>query len=131
MMGVRMSIVEKRWRSSVLGAVVLAGKILARGIFLITLSAWAAPASPQQAGAVPLSQGIADVAAQLARSIPEGHPMTVAVTDFPDLSGQNCRMGRYVAERLTTLLSQHAQCRLIERRRLDLVLQELKFSMSE
>jgi TolB-like protein len=87
--------------------------------------------APQQTGAVPLSQGIADVAAQLAKSIPEGHPMTVAVTDFPDLGGQTCRMGRYVAERLTTLLSQHAQCRLIERRRLDLVLQELKFSMSE
>jgi hypothetical protein len=36
-----------------------------------------------------------------------------------------------VAERLTTLLSQHPQCRLIERRRLDMVLSELKFSMSE
>jgi TolB-like protein len=87
--------------------------------------------APQQAGAVPLPQGIADVASQLAKSIPEGHPMTVAVTDFPDLGGQTCRLGRYVAERLSTLLSQHEQCRLIERRRLDMVLQELKFSMSE
>lgn len=87
--------------------------------------------SPQQAGAVPLSQGITGVADKLAKSVPEGHPMTVAVTDFPDLGGQTCRLGRYVAERLSTLLSQHPQCRLIERRRLDMVLQELKFSMSE
>jgi TolB-like protein len=87
--------------------------------------------SPQQTGAVPLSQGIADLADKLAKSVPEGHPMTVAVTDFPDLGGQTCRLGRYVAERLSTLLSQHAQCRLVERHRLDMVLQELKFSMSE
>jgi len=82
-------------------------------------------------GAVPLAQGIADLADRLAKGIPEDRPMTVAVTDFPDLGGQTCRLGRYVAERLSTLLSQHAQCRLIERRRLDMVLQELKFSMSE
>ena len=43
--------------------------------------------SPQQTGAVPLSQGIADLADKLAKSVPEGHPMTVAVTDFPDLGG--------------------------------------------
>lgn len=87
--------------------------------------------SPQQVGAVPLAQGIADLADKLAKGIPEGHPMTVAVTDFPDLGGQTCRLGRYVAERLSTLLSQHPQCHLVERRRLNMVLQELKFSMSE
>jgi len=87
---------------------------------------------PQQGGAVPLSQGIADLASQLAKGIPEGHTMTVAVTDFPDsMRNQTCGLGRFVAERLTTLLSQHPQCRLIERRRLDMVLSELKFSMSE
>jgi TolB-like protein len=58
--------------------------------------------------------------------------MTVAVTDFPDsIRNQTCGLGRFVAERMTTLLSQHRQCRLIERRRLDMVLNELKFSMSE
>ena len=46
--------------------------------------------SPQQTGAVPLTQGIADLASQLAKSIPEGHAMTIAVTDFPQ-KGQVCR----------------------------------------
>jgi TolB-like protein len=64
--------------------------------------------------------------------MPEDRVMTVAVTDFPDsIRNQTCGIGRFMAERLTTLLSQHRQCRLIERRRLDLVLSELKFSMSE
>ncbi len=84
----------------------------------------------QQSGAVPLTQGIADLASQLAKSIPEGHPMTIAVTDFPEKK-QVCGLGQFVAERLSTLLSRQPQCRLIERHRLDQVLQELKFSMSE
>jgi hypothetical protein len=86
--------------------------------------------SPQQVGAVPLTQGIADLASQLAKSIPEGHPMTIAVTDFPQKK-QVCGLGQFVAERLSTLMSRQPQCRLIERHRLDQVLQELKFSMSE
>lgn len=86
--------------------------------------------SPQQTGAVPLTQGIADLASQLAKSIPEGHPMTIAVTDFPQKK-QVCGLGQFVAERLSTLLSRQPQCRLVERHRLDQVLQELKFSMSE
>jgi TolB-like protein len=64
--------------------------------------------------------------------MPENRVMTVAVTDFPNsVTNQTCGLGRFVAERLTTLLSQHRQCQLIERRRLDMVLNELKFSMSE
>jgi TolB-like protein len=89
-----------------------------------------AVASPQQTGAVPLTQGIADLASQLAKSIPEGHSMTIAVTDFPQKK-QVCGLGQFVAERLSTLLSRQPQCRLIERHRLEQVLQELKFSMSE
>lgn len=106
----------------------LSSLVLLSATFLFQVPAVVAA---QQAGAVPLAQGIADLASQLSKGIPEGHPMTVAVTDFPDLGGQTCRLGRYVAERLSTLLSQHPQCHLIERRRLDMVLQELKFSMSE
>ncbi len=84
----------------------------------------------QQAGAVPLAQGVADLASQLAKSIPEGHPMTIAVTDFPQKK-QICGLGTFVAERLSTLMSRQPQCRLIERHRLDQVLQELKLGMSE
>lgn len=96
---------------------------------LLTFSAQTVVAA-QQSGAVPLTQGIAELASQLAKSIPEGHPMTIAVTDFPQKK-QVCGLGQFVAERLSTLLSRQPQCRLIERHRLDQVLQELKFSMSE
>jgi len=105
-------------------------------VFVATLLA-SAPLSampggdPQQTGAVPLSQGLADLAARLVKGIPEGHTMVIAVADFPDVGGQTTRLGKFVGERLSTLLSQYPQCRLVERRRLDMVLSELKFSMSE
>ncbi|MGB7591554.1 MAG: FlgO family outer membrane protein [Terriglobia bacterium] len=106
-------------------------------IFILVMLLWiplhsaGADSAPQQTGAVPLSQGIADLASQLAKGIPQGHTMTIAVTDFPDRRKQVCGLGQFVAERLGTLLSRQPQCRLIERRRLDVVLGELKFSMSE
>jgi TolB-like protein len=106
-------------------------------IFILTTLFWmpalsaGAGSGPQQTGAVALSQGIADLASELAKGIPEGHTMTIAVTDFPDRRKEVCGLGQFVAERLSTLLSRHPQCRLIERRRLDVVLGELKFSMSE
>jgi TolB-like protein len=96
---------------------------------MFPFSVWAG-SPPQQTGAVPLTQGIADLASQLAKSVPEGHPMTIAVTDFPEKK-KICGLGQFVAERLSTLLSRQPQCRLIERHRLDQVLQELRFSMSE
>src|SRR5208337_302160 len=99
--------------------------------FIVPVASGALAGAPQT-GAVPLSQAIADLADRLAKDVPEDRPMTVAVTDFPEsIRNQTCGLGRFVAERLTTLLSQHRQCRLIERHRLDQVLQELKFSMSE
>ena len=104
---------------------------LALVVLLSTLPPVVGAGAPQT-GAVPLSPAIADLADRLAKGMPEDRVMTVAVTDFPDsVQNQTCGLGRFVAERLTTLLSQHRQCRLIERRRLNMVLNELKFSMSE
>jgi TolB-like protein len=102
-------------------------------VILLPMSPFSASAgiAPQQTGAVSLSQGIVDLAGELAKAIPQGRTMTIAVTDFPDRRKQVCGLGQFVAERLSTLLSRHPQCRLIERRRLDMVLGELKFSMSE
>jgi TolB-like protein len=105
-------------------------------LLVLVVLLWTLPvavgAGAPQTGAVPLPQGIADLADRLTKGMPADQVMTVAVTDFPDsIRNQTCGLGRFVAERLTTLLSQHHQCRLIERRRLDLVLGELKFGMSE
>jgi TolB-like protein len=110
-----------------------AGFVVAALVILFTVQlAPQVVAGLPQMGAVPLSQAMSDLADKLAKGVPEDRPMTIAVTDFPDsIRNQTCGLGRFMAERLTTLLSQHRQCRLIERRRLDMVLNELKFSMSE
>jgi len=86
---------------------------------------------PGLAQAADLKEGVEQVAVQLAKSVPEGRVFRVAVTDFPDLQGVTSDLGRYIAERLTTRLSQAPKFRVIERRRLSLVLGELKFSMSD
>ena len=70
------------------GASLLPALVLVLMMFPFSVQAGGAP---QQAGAVPLSQGVADLAAKLAKGIPEGHTMTVAVTDFPDsMRNQTC-----------------------------------------
>jgi len=81
--------------------------------------------------ALDLRQGLEDLSAQLSKSIPEQRRITVAVTDFVDLQGQTSELGRYIAERLTTRLSQLPKFRVIERRRLSPILNELRFSMSD
>jgi TolB-like protein len=74
---------------------------------------------------------VEQLAGQLAKSVPEGRQWRLAVTDFPDLEGVMSNLGRHIAERLTTRLSQNAKLFVIERRRLGQVLAELKFSMSD
>lgn len=89
-------------------------------------------AIPGWAQAAELKEAVEQLAAQLAKSVPEGRILRVAVTDFPDLQGVTSDLGRYIAERLTTRLSAQPQkFRMIERRRLGLVLGELKFSMTD
>lgn len=43
------------------------------------------PSAP--AGAADLKEAVEQLAVQLAKSVPEGRTMRVAVTDFPDLQG--------------------------------------------
>jgi len=87
---------------------------------------------PAGTQAADLKEGVEQLAVQLGKSVPEGRTLRVAVTDFPDLQGVTSDLGRYVAERLTTRLSAETRkFRVVERRRLGLVLAELKFSMSD
>lgn len=88
--------------------------------------------APGGTQAADLREGVEQLAVGLGKSVPEGRTFRVAVTDFPDLQGSISDLGRYIAERLTTRLSVQGQkFRVIERRRLGLVLGELKFSMSD
>jgi TolB-like protein len=57
--------------------------------------------------------------------------LTIAVTDFPDLSGTTSDLSRYIAERLTTVLSQSGRVMIVERRRLLQVLGELGWTLSD
>lgn len=82
--------------------------------------------------AADLKEAVDQLALELAKSVPEGRTLRVAVVDFPDLQGITSDLGRYIAERLTTRLSAQTQkFRVIERRRLGQVLGELRFSMSD
>lgn len=88
--------------------------------------------SSDPAWAADLKEAVEHLAVQLAKSVPEGRTLRVAITDFPDLQGVTSDLGRYIAERLTTRLSAQTQkFRVIERRRLGQVLGELRFSMSD
>lgn len=88
---------------------------------------------PDAVWAVDLKEGVEQLATQLAKSVLEGKQLRVAVTDFPDIGPQEVvsDLGRYIAERLTTRLSQDPKFWVIERRRLGQVLGELRFSMSD
>lgn len=84
-----------------------------------------------QAQSVNLKQGIQELANNLAISVPEGEKLTIAVTDFVDSQGQTRELGLFIAERLTTQLSQFPRFQVIERRRLTPLLTELNFSASD
>jgi TolB-like protein len=85
-----------------------------------------------RAGADDLRGAVEQLAQGLAATIPAGRTMTVAVADFPDLQGVTSDLGRYAAERLVTRLSARpAQFSVIERRRLDQVLGELRFGLTD
>jgi len=84
------------------------------------------PASAQD-----VRTGVEQLASQIAKAAPEGKQIRVAVTDFPNLQEITCDLGRFFAERLTTTLAQNRGFSVVERRRLNQVLGELKFSMSD
>lgn len=86
---------------------------------------------PAIARGADLREGVEQLAAAIAKSVPEGKQLRLAVTDFPDLQGVTSDLGRYIAERLTTRLIQNPRVRVVERRRLGQVLTELKFGMSD
>jgi len=83
------------------------------------------------ASAQDIRAGVEQLASQVAKAGPEGKQLRVAVTDFPNLQGVTCDLGRYFSERLTTRLAQNPRFLVVERRRLAQVLGELRFSMSD
>ena len=99
------------------------------GVFCVTLFLLSCPSA---ARAQDLKGAVEQLARDLGNSVPEGRMLTVAVSDFPDLQGGVSDLGRYVSERLVTRLSARPEkFRVIERRRLDQVLSELRFNLTD
>ena len=82
------------------------------------------------ASALGLQAGVEQLVQDLIQATPEGKPLLVAVSDFPDLQGSTNDLGRYIATRITTRLGQSKKFSVTERQRLAQVLRELKISMS-
>jgi curli biogenesis system outer membrane secretion channel CsgG len=83
------------------------------------------------ASAQNLKAGLEQLAEEIIKAVPEDKDLRVAVADFPDLLNITSNLGRYVANRLTTRLTQSQKFFVVERQRLEQVLQELRFSMSD
>ena len=82
------------------------------------------------ASALGLQAGVEQLVQDLIQATPEGKPLLVAVSDFPDLQGSTNDLGRYIATRITTRLGQSKKFSVTERQRLTQVLAELKTNMS-
>ncbi|MBI3302430.1 MAG: hypothetical protein HYZ72_10205 [Deltaproteobacteria bacterium] len=79
-----------------------------------------------------LRAGVGRLADEIVKSMPQQQdPLRVAVADFPDLQNVTSDLGRYIANRLTTSLTQSPKFFVVERQRLGQVLAELKFSISD
>jgi TolB-like protein len=75
--------------------------------------------------------GVEQLAEQIIKVTPQGRDLRIAVLDFPDLLNVTSDLGRFVANRLTTRLSQSQKFFVVERQRLSQVLSELRFSMTD
>ncbi len=101
-------------------------------IFAILIVGGSLLFSALTASAQDLRTGVEQLADRIAKAAPEGKQLRVAVADFPDLQGVTSDLGRYIASRLTTRLAQNREkFFVVERQRLNQVLAELKFSMSD
>jgi TolB-like protein len=79
----------------------------------------------------PLKAGLEELGEQIVKAVPEDKQLRIAVADFPDLQNITSNLGRYIANRLTTRFTQSQKFFVVERQRLEQVLHELRFSMSD
>jgi TolB-like protein len=74
---------------------------------------------------------VEQLADQVIKAAPAEKLLRVAVADFANLQNGMSDLGRYVASRLTTCLAKSQKFFVVERQRLEQVLAELHFSMSD
>jgi curli biogenesis system outer membrane secretion channel CsgG len=87
---------------------------------------------PAPAGARPAVNGLTAEVARVAGSLaPSLDGQTVAVLDLADLRGQVTQLGTYVSEQLTTELVRSGQARVLERKQVLQVLEELNLRKAD
>ncbi len=84
--------------------------------------------SPQTTGGFEMA--LEDLAEQIETGAASSDRMTIATLEFEGLSGDHPPFARYTAEVLSTTLARRGRFRVIERRRLDRILEELKLNTS-
>lgn len=96
------------------------------------LGAGAYPTNSVAQQPLPVREAIAQLVTDLAEGVPPDTRFIVAVADFPGLDDRITQLGQYIAERLTTRLSQIPEkFQVVERRRIDLILGELNFGLTD
>ncbi|HLA41361.1 MAG TPA: CsgG/HfaB family protein, partial [Candidatus Glassbacteria bacterium] len=98
----------------------------------LTLLTVLSPAFAQAGRAGAPAGGYEEALEALAEQIEAGIParMSIAVLAFEGLGGDRPDFARYTAEALSTTLARRGRFRVVERRRLDLILEELKLNAS-
>jgi hypothetical protein len=87
--------------------------------------------TPRAARAQAVATALETLAGNMGPKLVAGGPLTLAIADFPTLRGEYCGLGRYAAERLTTVLSATAGLKVLERSLLAQALVEMKLSMAD
>jgi hypothetical protein len=93
----------------------------------------AVPLQERPAYGQPIQQGLELLAANMAqRLVREGAgTLSLVIADVPNLRGEYCAMGRFVAERLTTQLATTKGLKVLERSTLAQALLEMKLAQAD
>ena len=77
-----------------------------------------------------LSEGIKDLATQIAKNVAKDQKRKIAVLPFKELDGRSTVLGTYLAEELVTDLFNAGDIEIVERTMLDKILGELKLNQT-
>lgn len=100
-------------------------RFLRLAAFLVLAALWTLPRPCAAQGPKVLSEGIQDLAKQVAASVSEEQKRKVAVLPFRAMSGKDTVLGCFLAEELVTRLFDEGSLQIVERTMLDQLLGEI------
>ncbi len=78
-----------------------------------------------------IDTGLGILASQIAKSMQEEKKTRIAILDFTDLQGNVSDLGRFISEKLIIKLFETKKFNIIERNKLNKILEEQKFQVSD